>query len=116
MKLLFDENLSPKLAEDLTSEFPGSVHLRDLGLRGANDQQIWDYAQVHDFAIVSKDSDFRERSFVEGLPPKIVWLDVGNICTRAITELLRREHARVDSFGDQEESSLLILSIGAGSL
>ena len=46
--------------------------------------------------IVSKDTDFRERSYVEGFPPKTIWLDVGNAETVAIAELLRRECGRVD--------------------
>jgi predicted nuclease of predicted toxin-antitoxin system len=37
----------------------------DLGNRW-----IWEHAKSHGFAIVSKDTDFRERSFVEGFPPK----------------------------------------------
>ena len=63
--------------------------------------------------IVSKDTDFRERSYVEGFPPKIIWLDVGNAGTTAIAELLRRERARIEHFKKQEETSLLILSLGA---
>jgi len=43
---------------------------------------------------VSKDTDFRERSFVEGFPPRIIWLDVGNAGTRSIADLLRRERHR----------------------
>ena len=36
--------------------------------------------------IVSKDTDFRERSYVEGFPPKVIWLDVGNAGRRAIAD------------------------------
>ena len=68
------------------------------------------------FAIVSKDTDFRERSYVEGFPPKIIWLDVGNAGTTAIAELLQRERQRVERFGTLEESSLLILSIGVSAV
>jgi predicted nuclease of predicted toxin-antitoxin system len=66
VKLLFDENLSPKLPRRLANEYPGSVHAREVGLRGAEDRQISDYGRAQGFAIVSKDADFRERSFVEG--------------------------------------------------
>jgi len=62
--------------------------------------------------IVSKDTDFRERSYVEGFPPKIIWLDVGNAGTASTFELLRRERQRIEHFEKQEESSLPILSIG----
>ena len=67
---------------------------------------------VRTVLIVSKDTDFRERSYVEGFPPKIIWLDVGNAATTAIAELLRRERQRIEHFEKQEEASLLILSIG----
>jgi len=65
---------------------------------------------------VSKDTDFRERSFVEGFPPKIIWLDVGNAGTAAIAELLRSERERVERFAALEETSLLILSIGPSAV
>ena len=35
MKLLFDENLSSRLATLLAVEFPFSVHIETLGMRGA---------------------------------------------------------------------------------
>lgn len=111
MKLLFDENVSPRLAIDLASEYPASAHVRDIGLRGAEDHRIWDYACTHGFVIVSKDTDFRERSYVEGPPPKIIWLDVGNAGTSEIVELLRREHQRIERFEGMEEVSMFILSI-----
>jgi predicted nuclease of predicted toxin-antitoxin system len=59
--------------------------------------------------IVSKDDDFRQRSFVEGAPPKVVWLKVGNAGTRPIAELLRSESERLFSFSTEDESSLLIV-------
>jgi predicted nuclease of predicted toxin-antitoxin system len=112
VKLLFDENLSHKLVEILAHEFPGCAHVRAIGLRAAEDSKIWDHALAQGLVIVSKDTDFRERSYVEGFPPKIVWLDVGNAGTTAIADLLRRERRRIERFENQEETSLLILSVG----
>ncbi|HMJ87364.1 MAG TPA: DUF5615 family PIN-like protein [Vicinamibacterales bacterium] len=112
MKLLFDENLSHQLETTLGSEFPGSVRVRNIGLRGADDAVIWDHARKADLIIVSKDTDFRERSYLEGFPPKIIWLDVGNAGTGAIAQLMVHERQRIEHFGRQEETSLLILSIG----
>jgi hypothetical protein len=45
MKLLFDENLSPKLARLLVDLFPDSVHVRDVGLKAADDSEVWKHAQ-----------------------------------------------------------------------
>jgi predicted nuclease of predicted toxin-antitoxin system len=112
VKLLFDANVSHKLVSALAAEYPGSTHVRDVGLRGASDSQVWDHAVAHGLAIVSKDTDFRERSYVEGFPPKVIWLDVGNAKTATIAELLRRERPRVDQFDASVDASLLILSLG----
>ncbi|OFV90717.1 MAG: hypothetical protein A3H28_11415 [Acidobacteria bacterium RIFCSPLOWO2_02_FULL_61_28] len=116
MKLLFDENVSPRLPQMLANEYPGSRHVQEVSLRGADDQQIWDYGRARGFAIVSKDTDFRERSFVEGFPPKVIWLDVGNAGTTMIAGLLRRERQRVEAFEKQDETSFLILSLGLSAL
>ena len=92
------------------------MHVRDVGLRGGSDAQIWDYAVAHRFVIISKDTDFRERSFVEGFPPKVVWLDVGNAATAAIEELLRREQQRIESFDQSADVSILVLSLGPATV
>ena len=116
MKLLFDENLSHKLVGILAHDFPASAHARDVDLRAAEDRQLWDHARANGFVIVSKDTDFRERSYVEGFPPKIIWLDVANAGTVAIADLLRRERQRIELFEIQDETSLLILSIGPSAI
>jgi len=109
VKLLFDENVSPRLVGLLGVEYPASTHVRDAGLKGAADSLIWEYARDHGYVIVSKDDDFRQRSFVEGAPPKVVWLQVGNAGTTAIAALLREEAARLRAFDGEDESSLLIV-------
>lgn len=40
VKLLFDQNLSHKLVGLLSPEFPGSMHVRDLGMAAAADPLI----------------------------------------------------------------------------
>ena len=70
MKVLFDENLSPKLVNLLTNLYPASRHVRDVGLARADDVAVWSYAKDNAFAIVSKDADFHQRSFVYGTPPR----------------------------------------------
>lgn len=58
---------------------------------------------------MSKDTDFRERSFLEASAPKVIWLDVGNAGTASITELLRLELGKVVAFETDAEASLLVL-------
>lgn len=66
MKLLFDQNLSRRLVSELDDFFPGSVHVTSVGLDIAEDRAIWEFATTNEFTIVSKDSDFRQLSFLYG--------------------------------------------------
>lgn len=116
MRLLFDENLSHRLVHTLADEYPGSTHVGEVGLRGAEDRQVWDYARSEGLIVVSEDTDFRELSFLEGFPPKIIWLDVGNAGTSVVAVLLRRERDRIERFEQQQRESILVLSLGAGTV
>lgn len=108
MKLLLDENLSARMADALRDLYPGSLHLRDCELRGASDTQVWRYALENGFMIVSKDSDFAQRSLLLGAPPKVIWLRLGN-CTSGRAEfVLRHAVQRVAAFGHSEESCLVL--------
>ena len=82
-----------------------------MGLRGAEDARIWEYARDDNLTIISKDNDFRQRSFLDGAPPKVVWLEVGNAGTMAIAQLHQREQARLLAFEADAESALLVLSL-----
>jgi len=108
MKLLFDENLSPKLPGLLLNQFPGSVHVRDCGLKGRADQAIWEYARVNGFTLVSKDDDFYQRSLSSGAPPKLIWLRLGN-CTRdQLLNLLLKHKNEICALESAPDSVLLI--------
>lgn len=105
MKLLFDENLSHRLIVALTSTYPGATHVRNAALLGASDGAVWDYAREFGFTVVSKDNDFRQRSFFEGSPPKVIWLAVGNSGTDAIAELLLASEHQILAFELDQEAS-----------
>ena len=79
MKLLLDQNLSRRLLPELAALFPGSSHVQIEGLESANDATIWQFALEHGFSIVTKDVDFLELQLIHGFPPKLVWLNCGNV-------------------------------------
>lgn len=110
MRFLFDENLSPKLVLLLADRFPDSVHVRDVGLKAADDQSVWDYAGNQGLVIVSKDSDMHQRSFLFGAPPKVVWVRLGNCSTSDIEDLLRRHVQTLEEFEADEFATFLSLS------
>ena len=110
MKLLFDENLSPTLIRLLADVFPGSTHVRDVGLASADDKDVWEHAKRYDLAIVSKDADFRQLSFLHGFPPKVVWLRVGNRSTDEIHALVRAHADDFAAFETDATAALLVLT------
>jgi predicted nuclease of predicted toxin-antitoxin system len=110
MRLLFDENLSPELVRLLADLFPDSEHVRDVGLKSADDPLVWKYAQPHSFIIRSKDSDMHQRSFLFGYPPKVVWVRLGNCSTSDVANLLRKHFAAIESFAADDYASFLTLS------
>lgn len=110
MKLLFDENLSHKLVRLLADLFPDSIHVREIGLKAADDPVVWEYAKDNDLTIVSKDSDMHQRSFMFGYPPKIIWVRLGNCSTSDVERLLRRRFASIEAFYEDANASFLSLS------
>lgn len=91
MKLLFDENLSPKLPKRLNDLFPYSLHVREVGMKATIDPIVWNYAKDNDLMIVSKDADMHDLSLVFGNP-------------------LRREFRAIKLFYEDKSLSLLALS------
>jgi len=110
VKLLLDENLSPRLALALSDLYAGSESVRECGLRGCSDIDVWQYALTNGFAIVSKDSDFSQRSFLLGSPPKVIWLRIGNCTTMRVDFVLRNAAPRIRDFLSRGEESCLVLT------
>ena len=108
MKLLLDENLSPRLMELLSDVYPGSEHVEALGLGGAADSKVWWYAKEHGFTIVSKDSDFADISVLEGAPPKVIWVRLGSCTTQTVEFLLRNSVDAVRRFAEGGETCLVL--------
>ena len=61
-------------------------------------------------AIVSKDSDFHQLSFVRGHPPRVVLIRRGNCSTDEIESLLRQYAEDLRAFGRDPDASFLAVS------
>jgi predicted nuclease of predicted toxin-antitoxin system len=108
MKLLFDENLSHKLPGLVADAFPNSRHVRELGLKGRTDEDIWDFAKANGFVVISKDKDFYQRALLHGAPPKFVWLGLGNCTRNDLLALIRRHERDILGFATAPESVLIL--------
>lgn len=109
MKLLFDQNLSPKLVKSLNDIFPDSNHVFPLGLDKANDTEVWEYANQNDFTLVTKDADFGDMSILRGFPPKVIWIRRGNCKTSDIEAILRNNLEAITELEKEKQIGLITL-------
>jgi predicted nuclease of predicted toxin-antitoxin system len=83
---------------------------RDIGLTTSPDADVWEYALRNQFAIVTKDSDFRDKSSLRGYPLKVIWIALGNCSTRTVEDVLRQRVAKVTEFLADEVKAFLVVS------
>lgn len=107
MKLLFDQDLSFKLCEQLADLFPGSTQARLAGLAEADDRVVWQVAKADGFTLVSLDSDFGDMATLYGPPPKVIWLRCGNQPAGAVEKLLRSHAEGIAAFEQDNAAACL---------
>jgi predicted nuclease of predicted toxin-antitoxin system len=109
MRLLFDQNLSPRLVNLLADFYSDALHVVSLGLERASDEQVRDYAREHGLTIVTKDGDFSDLSVLRGFPPRVIRLRVGNCTTFDVEILLRTHRDAIQSFDSDPDNGTLEL-------
>jgi predicted nuclease of predicted toxin-antitoxin system len=109
MKLLLDQNLSPKLVNLLADLFSGSSHVQSVGLDCADDNHVWEFARLNGFSVVTKDEDYNNLSVLRGSPPKIIWLQLGNCTTAQVEAVFRPRFADIEAFEKDASLGTLVL-------
>ena len=90
MRFLVDAQLPPALARYLGALGHEADHVIDLGLEGARDQQIWDFATENSAIIMTKDGDFAAMRAVRDDGPSVIWVRIGNTTTPSLFAALVR--------------------------
>lgn len=109
MRILLDQNLSPKLIDRLADVMPGleSVYTHDL--IGASDRFIFDWArQSNFFGLISADRDFVHLAERLGPPPKVIRIERCDFPSGVIEQLLRREALKIHNFLESNRAVLLL--------
>lgn len=89
MIIWLDAQLSPALAPWIQSTFSVETHaLRDLELRNATDEEIFQAAVSAGAILMTKDSDFIKLQHQKGKPLQIIWLTCGNTSNSFLRSLL----------------------------
>jgi predicted nuclease of predicted toxin-antitoxin system len=89
MTIWVDAHLSPAIAAWITTTFGITAFaLRDIGLRDAEDPDIFEAAKTQEVIMLTKDSDFVDLANRFGAPPQIIWLTCGNTSNARLKEIL----------------------------
>lgn len=84
-----DAQMSPGIAVWIRNNFSIEARaIRDVGLRDAEDREIFLEARENSAIVMTKDSDFIELQSELGAPPKIIWITCGNTSNARLKEIL----------------------------
>ena len=84
--LLIDENLPFSLADLLPVECTHATEIADQ----PSDTQLWNHARDRDWIVITRDTDFFDRVILQGPPPKVIWVRLGNIRKADLQDRLLR--------------------------
>ena len=106
---MLDANLSWRLTGILSEQFGECIHVNQTTLpQPAKDTEIWNFASMNGYIIVTQDSDFLNLLETRGYPPKIVLLRVGNISRKEAEIILVKAKP---SIKDLEKNNYGLLEI-----
>ena len=89
MIVWIDAQLSPTLAEWLTVQFGVEARpVRESGLQGSKDLNIFESARSAGAVVMTKDADFRALLDKHGSPPQVLWITCGNTSTFQLKKIL----------------------------
>jgi predicted nuclease of predicted toxin-antitoxin system len=112
MKIWVDAQLSPQIAAWICREFNvEAIPVRDLGLREAEDEAIFEAARNVGAVVLTKDRDFSLLLDKFGSPPQIIWLTCGNTSNEALKRIFLRTLAETIAMLESGEELVEIGSI-----
>ncbi|GAB4264167.1 MAG: hypothetical protein Kow0027_31200 [Saprospiraceae bacterium] len=110
MKLLLDANLSWRLIKPLKNSFEDVEHVNELPIaQPAKDIEIWNFAKMNNWIIVTCDEDFYNFHLIKGFPPKIILLRKGNLRTEEVATLFYQYKEVIKAFHESPHLGVLEL-------
>lgn len=90
MKVWIDAQLPPSLCGWLRAEFSvEACHVQDVGMRDADDADVFDALRRPGDVLLTKDQDFIDKVTRLGMPPQVLWVRTGNCSNDELREFLR---------------------------
>jgi predicted nuclease of predicted toxin-antitoxin system len=97
VKFLVDNQLPAALARFLASRGAECRHVLDVGLAGATDAEIWEYASHNDCVVISKDEDFLYLANRPRTQARFVWIRFGNCRTKTLLAAIESLWPKVEA-------------------
>lgn len=109
MRILLDQNLSPKLVKRLADVLPGLERVYDHDLVGASESFLFDWAARSSVAaLISADLDFVHLAENLGPPPKVIRIEQCDFPSKIIEQILRRDLLRIHDFLESKRAVFLL--------
>lgn len=77
-----DNQLPAALAKLRVSRGQEAVHVLEVGLDAAKDEEVWKQAAQNSMVLITKDEDFSRRASRPDASVQVVWVRLGN-CRKA---------------------------------
>ncbi|MBX3044623.1 MAG: DUF5615 family PIN-like protein [Candidatus Kapabacteria bacterium] len=107
MKVLLDENISWRIIKFIEKYFEDVKHITSISTNRLSDFEIWRYAKINNYTILTYDSDFRNFVTYYNYPPKVVWIRTGNISKIHLAELIQNNIDSIIEFGNNDDFGIL---------
>jgi predicted nuclease of predicted toxin-antitoxin system len=106
-RILLNENLPASLVATLETAGLEAVHVRDLGLQGQPDGDIWRRAQAEGLVIMTKDLDYLDLVVATG-SGRVAVLALGNAGNRELKEFVLANVALLQEFLASDEKVVIL--------
>lgn len=101
--------LPPRLSIWLKQHGQAAIHASDLpGGTTLPDSTLWEMARRDGWILVSKDSDFLDMMLVNGSPPRLVYIALGNCSNARLIAHLESQWDRITSALDAGASTVAV--------
>ena len=112
LKILVDEDMPRPTARLLQSHDINAIDLRDIGLKGSTDAEVFAYAQEHEMVLISRDREFGNiLKYPLGTHAGIIWVNLPSTFMRhQILDAVERFILEVQR--DKLRNNLTIVEVG----
>lgn len=109
MKLLLDENLSPRVARLLFDLDTTISHVKFEKLQGQSDEVIWLAARKDNWVVVTRDADFIEMANRLGTPPKVIAIKIRRPTVEQMADAIRDNFDMIKLYAASANDFVLVI-------